>query len=96
MGRAVKSKLPPARILRRPKRKPKLVFKPSTAADAAEDNPRVIANQLRALQRDVKAGFERMDVRFETIIEKILVVVDDLSHRVTSLERRVTALETAG
>lgn len=68
-------------------------FRPATAADVTDE--RLVAGQLRTLQRDVKAGFDRMDVRFETILEKILVVVDDLSHRVTSLERRMSTLEDA-
>lgn len=69
-------------------------FTPATMHDVAEDNPRMIVNQLRAVQRDMKAGFDRMDVRFETILKKVLTVVDDLAHRMTTLEQRVAALET--
>lgn len=68
-------------------------FKPATMHDVAEDNPRMIVNQLRAVQRDMKAGFDRMDVRFETLLKRALTIIDDIAHRMTSLEQRVTALE---
>lgn len=80
-------KTPRARVVRGKTK----VFKPSVAADLTDE--KLVAGQLRALQRVVTAGFERMDVRFETIIEKVLVMVDDLANRMTSLEKRVSALE---
>lgn len=75
---------------RLPKRR---AFKPSTSADVTD--ARLLAGQLRALQRDVKSGFEHMDVHFKTLVERVLTAIEDVMARVTLLERRVATLEDA-
>lgn len=65
---------------------------PITRDDVAEDNPRMIAGQLRALQRDVNAGFESVAQAlkaFERIDAKLDVIID----RQNVAERRLDAIE---
>jgi hypothetical protein len=62
-----------------------------TPADVTDE--RLLVGQLRALQRDMKAGFDHMDVRYEQTSNRIINAVDDLVARVTVLERRVNQLE---
>lgn len=75
-------------------------FTPATGADVAEDNPRMIAGELRALKRDVNAGFELMTqkvlTRLDRFDQKLDVVIDRQNHlerRLDDVERRLSALE---
>lgn len=73
----------------------------SRPGDEADDNPRVIANHVRALQREVRSGFELITQkvldRLDRFDAKLDVVIDRQNHqemRLDALERRVAALET--
>lgn len=71
-----------------------------TASDVSDDNPRMIAGQLRALQRDVNAGFESIAQAlkaFERIESRLDVIIDrqnETDRRIRDHERRLAALET--
>lgn len=62
-------------------------FKPLTAADVADENPAVIARRLDALARDVRGGFELLDNRLMTIMERHERRLDRLEEQVTELRR---------
>lgn len=70
-----------------------------TADDVADDNPRMIANHLRALKREMHSGFESISESlkaFAAINAKLDVMIDRqnvIEHRVAELERRVAAVE---
>ncbi len=73
-------------------------FTPATGADVADDNPRMIAGELRALKRDVNAGFELMTqkvlTRLDRFDQKLDVVIDRqnvFERRLDDVERRVAA-----
>ncbi len=68
-------------------------FDPVTRDDVAEDNPRMIVGELRALQREVRSGFELVMARLLTAIERMSNRQDDQADRISELERRVDALE---
>jgi hypothetical protein len=73
---------------------------PVKAADVADESPTMLSGHLRALQRDVHDGFDRIGRALEglTRIEaRIDVLIDRQNHieaRQDALERRVSALET--
>lgn len=64
----------------------------SRPGDEAEDQPRVVANQLRALQREVRDGFESMG-RALTMFEKIDAKLDVIIDRQNVADRRLDAIE---
>lgn len=73
---------------------------PSRPGDEADDNPRVIANTVRALQREVRSGFELITQkvldRLDRFDGKLDVVIDRQNiqeARLDTIERRLTALE---
>lgn len=75
-------------------------FKAADAFDVSDENPAVIANHLRALQREVRSGFEILGQRVLTAIERIehrLDVITDRQalseRRIDDLDRRVASLE---
>lgn len=68
-------------------------YKPVTAADVSDDNPRMIANHLRSLQSEMRSGFELITSKLLTAIERLNNRFDDVLDRVSNLERRVAALE---
>jgi hypothetical protein len=75
------------------KKKPKKQFKASTVADNAEDNPRVIANQLRALQREMRAGFELLGNKLLVTMERMDQRQDAFGAELAELRRRIAELE---
>lgn len=76
------------------------MWQPSLTGDNAEDNPKVIANLLKALTRETRDGFEsigRALVALTRIEERLDVVIDRQNHqdlRLDALELRIVALET--
>ncbi len=74
-------------------------FQPLTAADVDDENPRMLAGHLRALQREMRDGFEslaRTLTAFERIESRLDVIIDRqnvLERRQDELELRVAALE---
>lgn len=69
-------------------------------ADVADDHAPAIANQLRALQREVRSGFELITTRLETMMDRFAERQEDHAHRIDQLERdrartdqRLAALE---
>lgn len=68
-------------------------FKPVTAFDVSDENPAMIANHMRALQREVRAGFEMVTQKLLTAIERLNNRYDITDDRVTALERRATDAE---
>lgn len=73
---------------------------PVRVGDEADDQPRVIANHVRALQAEVRSGFElitqkvldRLD-RFEGKVDVLVDRQNLLERRVDEVERRLSALE---
>lgn len=66
----------------------------------SDENPAVLANHMRALQREVHAGFEMITQKLLTAIERLTNRFDDMSSRIADLERwqsrtdaRLAALE---
>lgn len=53
-------------------------FKPTSAWDVSDENPLALANQLRALKREVHAGFELVTNKLLTSIERMADKFDDL------------------
>lgn len=68
-------------------------FKPLDAYDVSDENPAMIANHMRALQREVRAGFEMVTQKLLTAIERLNNRYDITDDRVTALERRATDAE---
>lgn len=75
-------------------------YVPVTAADVADENPIAIANHLRALQREVRSGFELITNRLETMMDRFAERQDDHAFRIAQLEsdssrtdQRLAALE---
>lgn len=75
-------------------------FKPVDEADCRDDNPAVLANHMRALQREVRDGFEMIANRILPELAKVRDAIEDIGERLTALERdrddindRVSALE---
>ncbi len=60
-------------------------FEPVTARDVTDE--KLVAGQLRALQLEVREGFELMGTRLLTMLERIELKMDVLTDRVTRLER---------
>jgi hypothetical protein len=75
-------------------------FKPATVHDTADENPAMIGNHLRALQREVRDGFDsigRALTALSRIEERLIVVIDRqnvLEHRLDAHEIRLLALES--
>ena len=61
------------------------VFKPVTAADVTDE--KLVAGQLRALQVEVKTGFDIVGTQLKVLTEQLGRRVDDHEHRITNLER---------
>ena len=74
------------------------MWKPVAAADVTDD--KLVAGQLRALQREVRDGFDaiaRSLTAFERIEARLDVLIDRQNvteRRVDDIERRLTALES--
>ena len=82
-------------------------YVPVAPADVTDE--RLVAGQLRALQNEVRSGFELLATKLLTAIERLGQQHEDLEDRVASVERdvdsifdgqdrlvlRVTALEAA-
>jgi hypothetical protein len=68
------------------------MWTPVTAEDVTDGN--LVAGQLRALQREVRSGFELVTNKLLHAIERIGNRLEDHSDRITALERRVGALES--
>ena len=68
-------------------------FKPVTAADVTDE--KLVAGQLRALKREVHAGFELLGNKLLVVLERMNNRQDATDDRLTVLERRVNALEAA-
>lgn len=80
----------------------------SRPGDEADDQPRVLANHVRALQREVRSGFEiitqkvldrldRFDARLDVVIDRQNEAdrsLADLRQAQARTEARLTALET--
>jgi hypothetical protein len=70
------------------------------AWDVSDENPLAVANQLRALQRDVRDGFDGIGRALQALTrieERLHVVIDRQNHadtRMDAMERRISALET--
>jgi hypothetical protein len=77
-------------------------WKPSTPAELDDEHPNMVAGHLRALQREVRDGFDsigRALVALTRIEERLDVVIDRQNHqdqRLDALEQRVALLETKG
>jgi hypothetical protein len=75
-------------------------FEPVTSFDVSDENPVAVANQLRALQREVRDGFDSMGRALTVLVrieEKLIVIIDRqnvLERRVDEIDRRVAVLET--
>ena len=74
---------------------------PVTREEVDENNPNVIAAQLRALNRAVDAGFEMLDERIKTLIERLAekvadhhVRLDDHAEQLADLKRHKHITET--
>lgn len=73
-------------------------FKPVTADDVTDE--KLVAGQLRELQREVRSGFELITTRLETMMDRFAERQEDHAHRIDQLERdrartdqRLAALE---
>lgn len=66
---------------------------PVTAADVRDDNPQMLANHLRALQTEMRSGFELLGTKLLTAIERFGERLDDYSDRLAHLERDVAVLK---
>jgi hypothetical protein len=91
--------IPPARVVSGGEDVGK-TFVPVTSADVADESPPMLAGHLRALQREVRDGFESMGRALSALTRidaKLDVVIDRQNvadARMDSIEARVTALET--
>lgn len=77
-------------------------FKPSAAFDVSDENGAMLANHMRALQREVHSGFEMITQKLLTAIDRLNQKLDDLvdwKNEVTrwqaDTDRRLAALEKA-
>lgn len=75
------------------------MWQPSQTGDNADTEPRVIANHLRALTREMRDGFDAIG-RALTVLtrieERLIVVIDRqnvLERRLDDHDRRLDALE---
>lgn len=81
---------------------------PLTAFDVSDDNPTMIAGHLRALQREVRDGFDsigralvaltRIEARLDVLVDRQNVTerrVDDIERRVATLENKPKRRKTA-
>ncbi len=73
-------------------------FAPIRPSDVTDE--RLVAGQLRALQAEVRSGFELLTGRLETMMTRFAERQDDHAQRIDQLERdrtrtdeRLTALE---
>jgi hypothetical protein len=103
-------RIPPARVVKGGETvgtDTEQMWQPSQTGDNADDHPKVIANHLRALTREMRDGFDgigRALVALTRIDEKLDVVIDRqnvLERRQDAadaeraeLARRITALES--
>lgn len=93
--------VPPARVVRGGEDVGKS-FEPSGAADHTDDNPKVIAQTIRALQRETRAGFESIAealkafARIESRLDVLIDRQNETDRRVADHERRLAALESKG
>jgi hypothetical protein len=74
-------------------------YQPVTAFDVSDENPSAVANQLRALQREVRDGFDsigRALTALSRIEERLIVVIERqnfVERRIDVIEKRVTSVE---
>lgn len=74
-------------------------FKPVTAFDVSDENPLAVAGQMRALQREVRDGFEsigRALTALARIEERLIVVIERQNfaeRRIDTVEKRIGAVE---
>lgn len=74
-------------------------FKPVTAFDVSDENPAAVAGGLRALQREVREGFEaigRALTALSRIEERLIVVIERQNfaeRRIDTVEKRIGAVE---
>ncbi len=61
-------------------------FIPSVAGELADDDPRMLHNWLRALQIEMRGGFELLGNKILPTLERIEGAVVDLRLRVAELE----------
>lgn len=54
---------------------------------------KLVAGQLRALQNEVRSGFEMLANRILTAVERVESTIGDLGHRMTHAEDRLEAAE---
>lgn len=52
--------------------------RPITAFDVSDENPAVLANHMRAIQREMHAGFELLAQKLLTSFERINEKLDDI------------------
>lgn len=82
------------------KRFPRDGYKPVTADDVTDE--KLVPGEMRALQREVRAGFQLLESRLTTIMDRFAARQDDHDARIGQLERghrdtaqRLAALEGA-
>jgi len=68
-------------------------FKPVAAHDVNDDNPAMVANHLRSLQREVRAGFELLGNKLLVTMERMDARQDAFDDQLTMLQRRIAELE---
>jgi hypothetical protein len=64
-------------------------FKPGDAFDVSDENPQVIAEHLRALQREMREGFDLV----MSALGRITKTIEGDHVRDSDIEQRVAALE---
>lgn len=62
-------------------------FKPADAFDVSDENPAMLANHMRALQGEMRSGFELLNERLIPMITRIEEKLDDLGVRLTRVEK---------
>lgn len=68
-------------------------FKPVAPHDVNDENPLMVANHLRALQREVRAGFELLGNKLLVTMERMDARQDAFDDQLLVLQRRVAELE---
>ena len=66
---------------------------PVTAADVDENNPSMVRGELRALQREVRSGFELITQKVLDRLDQVDGKLDVLVDRQNVLDRRQDAIE---
>lgn len=74
-------------------------YNPVTPFDVSDDNPQAVSHSVRALQREMRDGFDSLGrslAALTRIEERLVVIIDRQNHsdrRLDEHERRIAALE---